>query len=222
MYLTPKYQRINWFGLISIFSTTLVFIDQLLFCRLGRFVFCFQIDTCYNPECWLDQLTTTPCVTENSLSSFSRDRHSWSPRCSNVRLSVANHGQTERSHSAKSEWKNRRRHLVSLFLFLVFNTDPDLLLHDTSSPCKIVQIFGRDFLSLLLNWKDLALCLPRDFLLETPWRIIIPNPNVNSHSLWSWLPKKVWTFHLVYHGHFFYQMGKVYWCCNRRSLCGAP
>jgi hypothetical protein len=23
----------------------------------------------------------------------------------------------------------------------------------------------------------------RDFLLETPWRIIIPNPNVNSHSL---------------------------------------
>jgi hypothetical protein len=26
----------------------------------------------------------------------------------------------------------------------------------------------------------------RDFLLETPWRIIIPNPNVNSHSLWSW------------------------------------
>jgi hypothetical protein len=22
----------------------------------------------------------------------------------------------------------------------------------------------------------------RDFLLETPWRIIIPNPNVNSHS----------------------------------------
>jgi hypothetical protein len=38
----------------------------------------------------------------------------------------------------------------------------------------------------------------RDFLLETPWRIIIPNPNVNSHSLWSWEPKKVWTFHLVY------------------------
>jgi hypothetical protein len=26
----------------------------------------------------------------------------------------------------------------------------------------------------------------RDFLLETPWRIIIPNPDVNSHSLWSW------------------------------------
>jgi hypothetical protein len=26
----------------------------------------------------------------------------------------------------------------------------------------------------------------RDFLLETPRRIIIPNPNVNSHSLWSW------------------------------------
>jgi hypothetical protein len=25
----------------------------------------------------------------------------------------------------------------------------------------------------------------RDFLLETPWRIIIPNPNVNSHSLLS-------------------------------------
>jgi hypothetical protein len=23
----------------------------------------------------------------------------------------------------------------------------------------------------------------RDFLLETPWRIIIPNPNVNNHSL---------------------------------------
>jgi hypothetical protein len=23
----------------------------------------------------------------------------------------------------------------------------------------------------------------RDFLLETPWRIIIPNPNVNSHPL---------------------------------------
>jgi hypothetical protein len=23
----------------------------------------------------------------------------------------------------------------------------------------------------------------RDFLLETPWRIIIPNPNVNCHSL---------------------------------------
>jgi hypothetical protein len=23
----------------------------------------------------------------------------------------------------------------------------------------------------------------RDFLLETPWRIIIPNPNVNSHFL---------------------------------------
>jgi hypothetical protein len=23
----------------------------------------------------------------------------------------------------------------------------------------------------------------RDFLLETPWRIIIPNPNVNSQSL---------------------------------------
>jgi hypothetical protein len=23
----------------------------------------------------------------------------------------------------------------------------------------------------------------RDFLLETPWRIIIPNPNVNSHYL---------------------------------------
>jgi hypothetical protein len=26
----------------------------------------------------------------------------------------------------------------------------------------------------------------RDFLLETPWRIIIPNLNVNSHSGWSW------------------------------------
>jgi hypothetical protein len=26
----------------------------------------------------------------------------------------------------------------------------------------------------------------RDFLLETPWRILIPNPNVNSLSLWSW------------------------------------
>jgi hypothetical protein len=23
----------------------------------------------------------------------------------------------------------------------------------------------------------------RDFLLETPWKIMIPNPNVNSHSL---------------------------------------
>jgi hypothetical protein len=27
--------------------------------------------------------------------------------------------------------------------------------------------------------------LARDILLETPWRIIIPNPSVNSHSLWS-------------------------------------
>jgi hypothetical protein len=29
----------------------------------------------------------------------------------------------------------------------------------------------------------------RDFLLETPWRIIIPNPNVNSHTYFLSNPK---------------------------------
>jgi hypothetical protein len=34
------------------------------------------------------------------------------------------------------------------------------------------------------NYSNLIMFTPaRDFLLETPWRIIIPNPNVNSHSL---------------------------------------
>jgi hypothetical protein len=37
------------------------------------------------------------------------------------------------------------------------------------------------------TWCALIMFTPaRDFLLETPWRIIIPNPNVNRHSLWSW------------------------------------
>jgi hypothetical protein len=31
--------------------------------------------------------------------------------------------------------------------------------------------------------KPIMFTPARDFLLETPWRIIIPNPNVNSHSL---------------------------------------
>jgi hypothetical protein len=37
-------------------------------------------------------------------------------------------------------------------------------------------------LSCLFSMKIMSTPV-RDFLLETPWRIIIPNPNVNSHSL---------------------------------------
>jgi hypothetical protein len=35
------------------------------------------------------------------------------------------------------------------------------------------------------NWQRIFIMFTpvRDFLLETPWRIITPNPNVNSHSL---------------------------------------
>jgi hypothetical protein len=33
------------------------------------------------------------------------------------------------------------------------------------------------------KYTDIMFTPARDFLLETPWRIIIPNPNVNSHSL---------------------------------------
>jgi hypothetical protein len=32
-------------------------------------------------------------------------------------------------------------------------------------------------------WCPIMFTPARDFLLETPWRIIIPNSNVNSHSL---------------------------------------
>jgi hypothetical protein len=35
----------------------------------------------------------------------------------------------------------------------------------------------------LMSVSDIMFTPARDFLLETPWRIIIPNPNVNSHSL---------------------------------------
>jgi hypothetical protein len=40
------------------------------------------------------------------------------------------------------------------------------------------------FLAARLLAVDHIMFTPaRDFLLETPWRIIIPIPNVNSHSL---------------------------------------
>jgi hypothetical protein len=44
-----------------------------------------------------------------------------------------------------------------------------------------LDLFERLFLEFHIMFTPAG-----DFLLETPWRIIIPNPNVNSHSLSSW------------------------------------
>jgi hypothetical protein len=45
---------------------------------------------------------------------------------------------------------------------------------------KLSTIHG--FVNVIEN-SSIMFTPARDFLLETPWRIIIPNPNVNSHSL---------------------------------------
>jgi hypothetical protein len=52
---------------------------------------------------------------------------------------------------------------------------------------KIFKVFSITTLPKNMNFilaKTHIMFTPAiDFLLETPWRIIIPNPNVNSHSL---------------------------------------
>jgi hypothetical protein len=51
-----------------------------------------------------------------------------------------------------------------------------------ASKCDFfLQIWSQPYRDIFLNMFTPA----RDFLLETPWRIIIPNPNVNSQSLSS-------------------------------------
>jgi hypothetical protein len=50
------------------------------------------------------------------------------------------------------------------------------------NPC-LVHLSVDMYQSILTGFKDIMFTPARDFLLETPWMIIFPNPNVNSHSL---------------------------------------
>jgi hypothetical protein len=86
-------------------------------------------------------------------------------------------------------------YVITINIYYTSICNKQMVLNKFIAKCEIKVIIPRNarnmptlMIVLWIRCRKLrrTLCLPlaaRDFLLETPWRILIPNPNVYSHSL---------------------------------------